>query len=215
VNANSAIAWARRNAIALLALFVALGGTGYAAATINGKLIKNGTIGGKKLKNQTISGKKLKKDTLGARQVKESTLGKVPSATLADSASAAEKAKSADTATSANSADNAARLDGAPASSYTTRLFARVAYTDSTPEVLAQSGGIAGAGEQAAGMGFPQLTFPRDMTNCAIIATPFAAGGQSVMRQSHFSSGNLVVFAITNLGTASPGRTDFNVVGVC
>jgi hypothetical protein len=59
---NSAIAWARRNAIALLALFVALGGTGYAAATINGKLIKNGTIGGKKLK----------KDTLGGRQVKES-----------------------------------------------------------------------------------------------------------------------------------------------
>ena len=202
---NTAIAWARRNAIALLALFVALGGTGYAATSINGKLITNGTI----------SGQKLKKDTLGGRQVKESKLGKVRRAARADSSSAADNAKRADTALSANSADNAAQLGGAPAGSYATRLFARVDYNDSTPEVLAQSGGIAGSGEYSGTMGFPQLTFPRDMANCAIIATPAAAGGQSVMRQSDFSSGNLVVFAVTDLGTVSPGRTDFNVVGVC
>jgi len=45
--------------ISLLALFVALGGTGYAAARINGKNIKSNTISGKKLKNRTLSTRKL------------------------------------------------------------------------------------------------------------------------------------------------------------
>jgi hypothetical protein len=101
VNRNAAIAWARRNAIALLALFVALGGTTYAAATsINGKLIKNGTI----------TGKKLKADTLGGTQVKESTLGVVPSATRADTAGSATTATNATNAGSALTAQTAATL---------------------------------------------------------------------------------------------------------
>ncbi|MFL6137146.1 MAG: hypothetical protein ACJ74O_05025 [Frankiaceae bacterium] len=74
-------------AISLLALFVALGGTGYAAVKINGKSIKAGTITGKKLKNDTITGK----------QVKESRLGMVP------------KARTATTAHIANGLSNAAR----------------------------------------------------------------------------------------------------------
>jgi hypothetical protein len=79
------VTWGRRNAIALLALFVALGGTGYAATTISGKSIQNGTI----------SGKKLKKNTLGGRQVKESKLGKVRSARHADTATSASVAGAA------------------------------------------------------------------------------------------------------------------------
>src|SRR3954454_16589318 len=45
--------------LALIALFVALGGASYAAVTINGKSIKNGTITGKKIKNRTLTTKKL------------------------------------------------------------------------------------------------------------------------------------------------------------
>ena len=56
--------------VALLALFVALGGSGYAAVTLNGKNIKNATIAGKKLKRNTVTGK----------QVRESTLATVPRA---------------------------------------------------------------------------------------------------------------------------------------
>jgi hypothetical protein len=56
--------------VALLALFVALGGSGYAAVTFSGKNIKNATIAGKKLKRNTVTG----------RQVRESTLATVPSA---------------------------------------------------------------------------------------------------------------------------------------
>ena len=45
----------RDNAIALAALFVALGGTSYAALTINGSQIRNRTIDAIKLNPQTIS----------------------------------------------------------------------------------------------------------------------------------------------------------------
>jgi hypothetical protein len=76
-------------AISLLALFVALGGTGYAAVKINGKNIKSGTITGSKFKNKTLTGGKLKNDTLTGRQMKESTLGTVPRADVAATAGTA------------------------------------------------------------------------------------------------------------------------------
>ena len=63
--------------VAYLALFVALGGSGYAAVTINGK----------QLKNRSVVGRKLKKDTLTGTEIKESKLGKVPSANTATNAS--------------------------------------------------------------------------------------------------------------------------------
>jgi hypothetical protein len=61
-------------AVALLALFVALGGTGYAAARINGRTITD----------RSISGAKLKRNTLTGRQIDESRLGQVPSAADSD-----------------------------------------------------------------------------------------------------------------------------------
>jgi hypothetical protein len=73
-------------AVALVALFVALGGTGYAAVTINGKNIKNSSIANKKLKKKTIQRSKVKNDTLTGGQIAEATLGKVPRAAIADNA---------------------------------------------------------------------------------------------------------------------------------
>ena len=60
--------------VAYLALFVALGGSAYAAIKINGKDIKSRTIIAKKLKNDTLTG----------TEIKESKLGKVPAAGNAD-----------------------------------------------------------------------------------------------------------------------------------
>jgi hypothetical protein len=60
------------HAIALLALFVGLFGTAYAATKINGKNLKNGSVPGKKLKKNTVTG----------TQVNESTLAGVNAAKL-------------------------------------------------------------------------------------------------------------------------------------
>jgi hypothetical protein len=63
--------------VALIALFVALAGTAYAAQTINGGAIKKQTIGGGKLKQKTLTG----------FQINTNKLGVVPSAKSAIRAS--------------------------------------------------------------------------------------------------------------------------------
>lgn len=91
--------------IACVALFVALGGTGYAAVKINGKNLKNGSV----------TGAKLKKNTLTGRQINESKLGTVPKAALATTATSATTATTATHALSADStpaASNATAVNG-------------------------------------------------------------------------------------------------------
>lgn len=62
------------NVMSTLALFVALGGSSYAAITISGSSIANRSIPAKKLKRNTITG----------REVRESRLHRVPEARVAD-----------------------------------------------------------------------------------------------------------------------------------
>jgi hypothetical protein len=115
------------NVIAVLALFVALGGAAYAGTKINGSSIKNGSIGGGKLKDETITANKLKKATITAAQIANqtitgaqiqngsidasqinlSTLGTVPLAQAAQTAAKADSATKADYATNATNATNA------------------------------------------------------------------------------------------------------------
>jgi hypothetical protein len=111
--------------IALIALFVALGGSGYAAVKLNGKSLKNGSVAGKKLKNRSIAGKKLKNDTVTGRHIKESTLGKVPLAAAADTANSAKTADSAGSATSFGGV-TAQRVDPFTLSDNGTREVAKV-----------------------------------------------------------------------------------------
>jgi hypothetical protein len=66
--------------IASVALFVALGGPGYAA----------GLIDGSQLENRSVPGKKLAKNTLTGKQVKEAKLGRVPTAEHANDAGNAQ-----------------------------------------------------------------------------------------------------------------------------
>jgi hypothetical protein len=62
------------NVMSTLAVFIALGGSSYAAMTINGNSIKNRSISAKKLKRNTITG----------REIRESRLGRVNRAKRAD-----------------------------------------------------------------------------------------------------------------------------------
>jgi hypothetical protein len=105
------------NVIAVIALFVALGGAAYAGSKLNGKNIVNGSIGGGKLKNETITANKIKKGTITGAQIEANsisssainltTLGTVPTATTAQTATTATTAQTATTATTATKADSA------------------------------------------------------------------------------------------------------------
>jgi hypothetical protein len=95
------------NVMASIAVFVALGGGAYAAATINGsKLIKE-TVGGAKLKKGTITGTQVKANSLTGSSIDESSLGTVPSAQTAQTAASATTAASAESATKATTAGSA------------------------------------------------------------------------------------------------------------
>ena len=115
--------WIRRQgpafAVACLALMVALGGSVYAAAKIDGRSVRPGSLPGNRLERASVPGNRLEPGTLrGGRiepgsltgkQVDAATLGKVPEAAHADSAGTA---RSANTALGANFANEAARING-------------------------------------------------------------------------------------------------------
>ncbi|MGH3993917.1 MAG: hypothetical protein ACRDSN_15835, partial [Pseudonocardiaceae bacterium] len=63
--------------MALIALFVALGGSAY-ALSITGASIVNGSVRGADIKNHSLTGKDVKRDGVGGVTVKESRLGAVP-----------------------------------------------------------------------------------------------------------------------------------------
>ncbi len=119
--------------IAVVALFVALGGSVYAAkrARIDGRAIRAKSIPGNRLKPGSIAAKQLKPHSIPANRLKpgviprvaadapltgadinELTLGQVPSAAHADSADTARSAVDAQTALNAVNAVDAQTVNG-------------------------------------------------------------------------------------------------------
>jgi hypothetical protein len=103
--------------VAVLALIVALGGTGYAAITlpansVGKKQLKKGSVWSSKIRRNAVTGLKVKPDTLTGADIRESTLGKVPTAGHADVADRATSAATASSATTASTAGNANALQG-------------------------------------------------------------------------------------------------------
>lgn len=110
-------------AISVIALFVALGGSVYAAkkAKINGKAIRAKSIPGNRLQPRSIAANRLKPGVLQSvistapltgAEINELTLGQVPSAAHADSADTAQSAVDAQTALNAVNAVNAQTING-------------------------------------------------------------------------------------------------------
>src|SRR3954453_22763001 len=66
-----------------LAVFIALGGSSYAAVSLSGSSIKH----------RSIPGTKLKRNTLTSAEIRESRLGRVPRASMADHLSTAATAE--------------------------------------------------------------------------------------------------------------------------
>ncbi len=90
--------------LALMAVFVSIGGVGYAAATIGTNDIKDGAVTKKKLHDNAVNGAKVNNNSLSGRDIDEKTLGQVPSANHAVEADRADLAGSAATANNVLSA---------------------------------------------------------------------------------------------------------------
>ena len=110
-------------AISALALFVALGGSVYAAkrAKIDGKAIRAKSIPGNRLKPRSVGANRLKPGVLKEARIaapltgadiNELTLGQVPSAAHADTAGSAQSAVDAQTALNAVNAIDAKTING-------------------------------------------------------------------------------------------------------
>ena len=118
--------------VALIALFVALGGSVYAAVKIDGKNVKKGSLPGNRIKPNSVGGK----------QVNEALLGTVPSAVSATTATTAETAANAAFAAEAASADEADTLNG-----FSSTAFSRIASDGSGDDAIGF--GHAGGGTAA------------------------------------------------------------------
>lgn len=97
--------------VAIVALFAALGGTGYAAATLSGRDIQKRSIPANRVVN----------NTLGGKQIDESKLGPVPvsqQALTAQTAASATEATHATSADSATTAQDAQKLQGREPSAF-------------------------------------------------------------------------------------------------
>jgi hypothetical protein len=132
--------------VATIALFVALGGTVYAAGKISGKAIKVKSLPGNRLKPHSVPANRLKLGTLNGltgstaqitgAEINELSLGQVPEAAHAETAGKAQVAVEAETAQNAVNAVNAATVNGYAAGCLPgTEPFAGACWQSSAAEV--------------------------------------------------------------------------------
>lgn len=149
------------NVMATIALFIALGGSAYAALkvpknSIGTKQLKNGAVTNSKLATGAVDASKVKAGSLTGSQINSSTLGRVPNALHAGTA---------DNAISATS------LAGQAPGAFQQRI--RWAIVDQNGTIQAQSGGITMEAHDPAGCpGCDFLNFGSSQAGKAIIVTP-------------------------------------------
>ena len=149
--------------VALIALFVAMGGSSYAAVKISARDINRGAVGTRAIAdnsvrsgdihNATVSGIDVKDDSLTNADIDNTNLSALTAksadtaahattATTATSATTATKATNATNADNADNAANAAKLDGLDSADFT------------RPACTSQTGALKGAVTIAASAGF-------------------------------------------------------------
>jgi hypothetical protein len=153
--------------VALLALFVAMGGSSYAAVKIGARDIQRGAVGTRAIANEsirsadihnaTISGADIKDDSLTNADIDNASLSAATakSANTAAHASTATTATSATSANSAKKADDAEKLDGLDSADFT------------RPACTSQTGALKGAVTIAASAAFSGTFTPVPGYNCS------------------------------------------------
>jgi hypothetical protein len=150
--------------VALLALFVALGGSSYAAVKISARDIKRGAVGTRAIANESVRSADIHNATVSGADVADNSLTNADidntnlSAQTAESANTATRATtatSANTATNATNADNADKLDGLDSTDFT------------RPSCTSQTGALKGSVTVAASPAFSGTFTPVSGYNCS------------------------------------------------
>jgi hypothetical protein len=135
--------------IALAALFVALGGTAFAAARIGTNDIKSGAVTTNKIHKNAVNGRRVKRNSLSGKDIREKTLGAVPTAGHAISATIAAKASNVMSAVVGKGAEGCTLL--------------RATQTGTSANIATGHP----ATPKASGC---SVSFPRDVTHCTYVA---------------------------------------------
>lgn len=194
-------------AVALTALFVALGGTGYAALSlprnsVGTKQLRTGAVTAKKIKNGAVTAKKL--NLSGVTVPNALHAGSADTATSAGHAGSADSATSAGHAGSADSAINAANLGGTPAARFQT-------FGSTLPSGATETGiwGVGGGGGGSPNVDVgtiefnPQLAAGLDGSHVIFVADPLT-GVTHCSGFGHADPGYLCVYLIANENVNSP-----------
>jgi hypothetical protein len=134
--------------VALVALFVAMGGSSYAAVKISARDINKGAVGTRAIANNSIRSGDIHNATVSGIDVKDDSLTNADidntnlSALTAKSADTAAHATTASKATKADNAANAGKLDGLDSADFT------------RPACTSQTGALKGAVTIPASAGF-------------------------------------------------------------
>jgi hypothetical protein len=147
--------------VALLALFVALSGSSYAAVKIGARDIQRGAVGTRAIANNSIRSGDIRNATVSGADVRDDSLTNADidntslSAKTAETAARATTATSASTASNATNADNAGKLDGLDSTDFT------------RPACTSQTGALKGAVTIAASPAFSGTFTPVSGYNCS------------------------------------------------
>jgi hypothetical protein len=149
--------------VALVALFVAMGGSSYAAVKISARDINKGAVGTRAIANNsirsgdihnaTVSGIDVKDDSLTNADIDNTNLSAL-TAKSADTAAHATTATSATSATTATKATNATNADNADNAVNAGKLDGLDSADFTRPACTSQTGALKGAVTVAASAGF-------------------------------------------------------------
>jgi hypothetical protein len=147
-------------AVACLALFVALGGAAYAAATIGSADIIDDSIRSRDVRNEDLRGRDIADSSLGTSDVINNSLrGRDVKTDALDGTDINEN--------SLATVPDAAKLGGVAAGEYTRRLFAVVEANGT----FVRGAGVTPSGTARIAAGQYQVIFDRDVRSCSYVAS--------------------------------------------
>jgi hypothetical protein len=192
------------NVVSTFCLFLLLGGGAAYAASHLGK----NSVGTKQIKNNAVTGAKIKIGAVTGSKVDLASLGTVPNASNAANA------------TTATTAGNANSLGGNPASAFeqNSNLLSAVVTNDGTATLVR---GSPGASAERIGPGEVEVTFPRNVSQCAWVADRGEPGPEVVANgvatvRGVYQKPNVV--EVVTYSVEKPGEVkdmDFHLIVLC